>query len=166
MVKKIAKEILIASLALFIITNIISYIRKPDLERTTTLPSHLKSINNKIIDTKSFNGEPYMLHFWATWCPTCKFELSNIDIISKDYRVVSIAVDSGSDEVIREFMKRRGMSFDVVNDKESILSNRFKVEGLPTTFIFNSKGEIIFSEVGYSSTAGLIARLKWAGRDE
>ena len=162
--KKIFKEIVIFLVILLIVTNVISYIRKPNLETNPIANLTLTTIDSKKIDLDAYRGKPFVLHFWATWCPTCKLELSNIDFISKDYKVITIAVNSGSNEEIREFMRKRDMNFNVINDTNSKISNKFLVEAFPTTFIFNSSGEIIFSEVGYTSTAGLIARLKWADK--
>jgi thiol-disulfide isomerase/thioredoxin len=162
MVKKIFKEIIFFSLAIFFITNIVSYVRKPNLESSQIPKLLFTTIDGKRVDLNSSNGEPFVIHFWATWCPTCKLELSNIDSISKEYKVITVAVNSGDSGKVRGFMKTKDMSFDVINDENGELSNQFMVEAFPTTFILNANGEIIFSEVGYTSTAGLLARLKWA----
>jgi len=57
-------------------------------------------------------------------------------------------------------MKEKELSFNVVNDAQGVLAKQFHVEAYPTTFIYDAKGELKFTEVGYTSTAGLLARLK------
>jgi thioredoxin-related protein len=57
-------------------------------------------------------------------------------------------------------MKERGLTFKVLNDVNGEWANKFKVEMFPTTFIYNANGELKFTEVGYTTTAGLLARLK------
>lgn len=57
-------------------------------------------------------------------------------------------------------MADKDLSFHVVNDSEGVLAKQFHVEAYPTTFIYNAKGELQFTEVGYTSTAGLLARIK------
>jgi len=158
----IIKEVIIWGLVLLVVSNIISYLRKPQL-KDDSLPSlTLETIEGKKINFKEYRGKPLLIHFWATWCPTCKLETSNINTVSKEYPVVTIAVNSGSDEQIREFMKSKEASFDVIHDRENRLTQDFSVEAFPTTFIYNAKGKLVFSEVGYTSTAGLLGRMAWA----
>jgi len=73
---------------------------------------------------------------------------------------LTIAVNSGADNEIETYLKERGLTFKVLNDKEGTWAEQFRVEAYPTTFIYNAKGKLKFSEVGYTTTAGLLARLK------
>lgn len=157
--KSIIKEVTIVLVLLFVISNIISYIRQPELGST-----RLPKIDVELIDGTVFKNKeskPLVIHFWATSCPACKLEAPNIETISKEYEVLSIAVNSGSDESIKAYMKEHGLSFNVFNDKEGIWTGQFNIEVYPTTFIYDAKGELRFTEVGYTSTAGLLARIEW-----
>ncbi len=155
----ILREITITLLMIFIISFGLNYIRKPDID--SRLPDiKLKSIDNREI-TLLKKGEPLILHFWATWCPTCKLEASNIqNLKDSGIRVVTVAVNSGSSQAIDKFLKDRGYNYIVINDYNGELAKRFNVTAFPTTFIYNSSGELEFSEVGYSTTVGLKARVK------
>lgn len=153
------KEILITVVLLFILTNLISYLRKPELGST-----QLPKIEAHLLDGSTFKleeGKPLVLHYWAVWCPTCELEAPNIESVSKEYQVLTIAVNSGSDEKVKAYMKENALSFKVVNDRDGRWAKQFKVEAYPTTFIYDGKGELRFTEVGYTTTAGLLARLEW-----
>ena len=157
-VKVIVKEIVIGAVLLFIFTNIISYLRKPELSSTS-----LPQLSVKLLDGSDYSvkkGKPLMVHFWATWCPTCKLEAGNIETLSKKYEILSVAVNSGDKAKIQSYMQSRDLSFKVVNDKEGILAKQIHVEAYPTTFIYDANGALKFTEVGYTSTAGLLARMK------
>ncbi len=161
-IKKIVKEISIGAIILLIVTNTISYIRQPKLS-TDTLPNlTFTTIDGKGINFKNYRGKPLLIHFWASWCPTCKLESSNIDIVSKEYQVITVAVNSGDNSSIEEFLRDRDIDFDVINDSDGSIASKFMVEAFPTTFIYNSDSRLLFSEVGYTSTAGLLARMAWA----
>ncbi|MGC9350434.1 MAG: protein disulfide oxidoreductase, partial [Sulfurovum sp.] len=121
-------------------------------------------IKATLIDGTSFNsrdlaGKPLIVHFWTTWCPTCKAEATNIEAISEEHEVVSIAVNSGSNSLLKKYMRENGYHFRVVNDAEGRWAEIFHVEVFPTTFIFDSKGKLRFTEVGYTTTLGLKGRL-------
>jgi thiol-disulfide isomerase/thioredoxin len=158
-IKSTLKEITIALVLLFILSNIISYIRAPELGS-----SQLPQIEVGLIDGSTFQvekGKPIVIHFWATSCPACKLEAPNIETVSKEYDVLSIAVNSGSDEKVKAYMQENGLHFKVLNDADGTWAREFKIEVYPTTFIYDAKGELRFTEVGYTTTAGLVARLEW-----
>ena len=162
-IKKILKEIAIMALMVLVISNVLSYIRKPDLA-----DSQLPKIQELLISGEQFNAEmytdkPLLIHFWATWCPTCKAEADNIQRLSEYYNVLTFAVKSGSDDKLTGYMHDRGFDYMVINDEAGKWASLYKVEGYPTTFIYDNKGKVSFSEVGYTSSIGLLFRMWWAG---
>ncbi len=160
--KKIIKEILSTLILVVIFANIISYFKKPDLSSSALPQMEYILIDKQRFNTDEYKGKALMLHIWATWCPVCKTEIGNIDTIARSYDVISIASKSGSDEEIQSFMNERDLDFKVINDKDSEIAHGFSVAAYPTTFIYDKDGELVFSEVGYTSTLGLYLRLWWA----
>lgn len=158
-IKSTIKEITIALVLLFILSNIISYIRAPELGS-----NQLPQIEAKLIDGSTFSiqkGKPLIIHFWAISCPACKLEAPNIETVSKKYDVLTIAVNSGSDEEVKTYLQENGLHFKVLNDVNGAWTTEFNIKVYPTTFIYDAKGELRFTEVGYTTTAGLLARLEW-----
>lgn len=157
-VRSLAKELIVGAVLIFIFSSIINYLRKPELSST-----ELPQANITLLDGTSYtlkSGKPLVIHFWATWCKVCKLEAPNIETLSKKYEVLTIAVNSGEDAKIQAYMKERELTFNVFNDVDSSWAKKFKVEVFPTTFIYDRQGELKFTEVGYTTTAGLLARLK------
>ncbi|MEA3419174.1 MAG: protein disulfide oxidoreductase [Campylobacterota bacterium] len=161
-VKKIVKEVLIGAVILFVISNVVSYLRKPVLQDDRLPAISVQTIEGKNIDLNSYRGKPLLIHFWATWCPVCKMETANIERVSEKYQVITIAVNSGDNEKIKAFLREQGAGFQVINDDEGNFAGQFSVEVFPTTFIYDSSGKLFFSEVGYTSTAGLLGRMALA----
>ncbi len=159
-IKKVLKELAIGVLILFVISNLFSYLRKPILDSNTLPQMQIRLLDNTLFSSKNLKGKPVVIHFWATWCPTCKLEAPNIQNISEHYNVLTIAVQSGSSAELQAYIRERNLSFNVLNDKKGIWSRKFHVQAFPTSFIYNSKGKLAFTEVGYTTTAGLLARLK------
>jgi len=155
---KLLKEGLLYGVLLIILANVVSYIQSPEIDEGTP-PLSGVLIDGTPVSLKSYRGEPLVLHFWASWCPTCKLEAPAIDSLAKEYPVLTVAVDSGSDEAVQEFLNEKGYTFGVLNDHKGDLKRAFKVKALPTTFVLDPEGEILFSEVGYTSGIGLRLRM-------
>jgi thiol-disulfide isomerase/thioredoxin len=112
---------------------------------------------------QSYQGKPVLLHFWATWCSICKMEGSSIASISEDYQVITVAMNSGTDMEISAYLEEQGLSFPVVVDENGAMAEHFGVRGVPTSFIIDPKGDIQFTEVGFTTELGLRLRLWLAG---
>jgi len=143
-----------------IFANIVSLYKSQSLNDTPLAIKSLKLLNNTSYTFT--NNKPILIHFWATWCPTCKLEAPNIEFISKQFNIITIAVDSGSNAELKKYIQDADYTFNVVNDENKKLSQQFNISGYPTTFIYNSDKKLIFSEVGYTSIIGLYLRMWWA----
>jgi len=159
-IKHYAKEIAIFIIVMTLFANGLSLYKSTSLNNSALEMNTITLIDNSVY---SFNNDkPTLIHFWATWCPTCKVEASNIQTISKSYEVITIAVKSGTKEEINTWLSENSYDFKVINDNTGILSSKFKVAAFPTTFIYNKNKELVFSDVGYTSTIGLYVRMWWA----
>lgn len=121
------------------------------------------TLNGKVFDLYQTKEKPILVHFWATWCPVCRLEQSSIENISKSHSLISIAMQSGTNEELEHFMQEEKLSFRVINDEFGRLSKTYRVRGVPASFIINKENMIQFVDVGYTTEMGLRLRLWWAG---
>ena len=155
-----AKEILTFIVVLTILSNVISLYKSSDLSKDTLSIKTLELINDKQFNLQT--NKPILIHFWATWCPTCKLESDNIQTLSEHFEVLSIAVKSGSKNDLKIYMKEHNLNYRVYNDENAQIASKFNISVYPTTFIYNGEKKLVFSEVGYTSTFGLWLRMWWA----
>lgn len=154
------KEILIFIVLTTLIANIVSLYKSSDLNKKPLSLANITLMSGKkysIADDK-----PILIHIWATWCPTCKLEASNIQTLSQHYSVLTIAVKSGSNNDIQNWLDKNEYNFKVVNDKNAFIASNFQVNVFPTTLIYDKDKNLVFSDVGYTSTLGLFLRMWWA----
>lgn len=122
-------------------------------------------IDGKALDlaevVKAGNGKPVLVAFWATWCPVCKAEDGNLQSISADHPVISVAMQS---EKVARHMQERGLTFAAIDDPDAALASAWNVRGVPSHFVVDGAGQVRFRVVGYATTWGLRARLWWAER--
>ena len=159
-IKHYMKEITVFILVMTIFANLVSLYKSSDLSKE---PFNLNNVTLLDGSEYKFNNEkPILIHLWAVWCPTCKIEASNIQTLSKNYEVLTIAVKSGTDEEIYTWLKENNYDFNVVNDNSGFISSNFNIAAFPTTFIYDKDRNLVFSEVGYTSTLGLYLRMWWS----
>ncbi|MFA6197040.1 MAG: redoxin family protein [Sulfurimonas sp.] len=159
-IKHYLKEVVLFFVILTVLANGISFYKSMELNKQ---PLSIKEIT--LLDNKRYtfaNNKPILIHFWASWCPTCKMEASNINSIAKSYEVVTIAVKSGNDEEIKKFLADNHLDVKVLNDDSGFYANKFNIAAFPTTLIYDKNKDLLFSEVGYTSTWGLYLRMWWA----
>ena len=120
-------------------------------------------LNGQVFNIQSNQDQPILLHFWATWCSICKMEEDSIAAISEDHKVITIAMQSGNDQDIKDYLKEKGINFPVIVDEYGEIAKSFGVRGVPTSFVVDSQGNIDFTEVGYTTSWGLRLRLWLAG---
>ena len=126
---------------------------------------HSAMLDGKVVSLKDYRGKPLLLHFWASWCPFCKFEESGVSSIKDDWQVLTVAYQSGGKAEIEKHMIERNITdWPTIADPDSQLADLFGVKGVPTTLILDSEGNIRFTEVGVTSAWGLRARLWWADK--
>jgi len=160
MKKKIAhymKEIFIFLIFITIFANALSLYRSNNLNQEPMSVSSFHLIDGTTYVPES--NKPILVHFWATWCPTCKAEAANIETISKYFNVITIATNSGDNKDIKKYLDNRNLTFKVVSDEEGSLAKMFNISIFPTTIIYDKDRAIFYSDVGYTSTFGLWIRM-------
>jgi thiol-disulfide isomerase/thioredoxin len=109
----------------------------------------LTDLNGQPISLEQFKGKTIFLNFWATWCKPCIQEMPSIDsaqqLLSKNGVVFLLASDETIDQ-IKEFKDyyHSNLNFVRLTNMEEL-----GIDVLPTTYIYNPKGEKVFSETGY-----------------
>ena len=161
--KTVLIELLKLTLMLVIVANIVSYIRKPDIVDETLPDLQLTLLDGNRTNLADYGGKPLVLYFWGSWCPVCKMSSPVIDDLAGSHQVVAVAVNSGSDADLRAFMQTHHLDFPVVNDADGAIAQRFGVDTFPTTFLYNDKGSLVFTDVGYTSRPSLLFKL-WIGK--
>jgi len=116
-------------------------------------------ISGEVYQLQQANPSPRLLHFWATWCGICSLEQDSIESLSKDYPIITIAMQSGENKELQQFMRDEKLTFPVISDSNGQIASQFGVKAVPVSFILNHQGEIVFTESGFTSSWGLRARL-------
>jgi thiol-disulfide isomerase/thioredoxin len=105
---------------------------------------------------KDHIGKVIILNFWATWCAPCVRELPHLDslkaVLPADrFLVLALSTDARGKEKAAPFLKKLGIKHLRADlDPRSKLARQLGTRGMPTTFIFNTSGQIIASLEGFA----------------
>lgn len=122
-----------------------------------------RDLHGRPVALSDYAGQPMLVHFWASWCPVCRLEEDSIDALARDRPVLTVALDSGSDGELKQYMTEQGLEFTVINDRDGAIAARYGVQGVPASFVIGPQGDIRFTSVGYTTGVGLRLRLWLAG---
>ena len=103
-------------------------------------------------------GQVVVVNFWASWCTECHDEQDALDQTWQRYRdsgVVVLGVDfEDTSDGARDYMHQSGLTYPVVEDKDSKTALAYGIRGIPETFLIDRTGG---SSTG--SSAGSTPRL-------
>jgi len=162
--KKFIKEAIIFLIVIFVATNVVGYYRSLDVKTNNiNLLSSYSTIDNKNIKDILSSKKVLVLNFWGTWCPVCNQEVSTLSKLAKrdDITLLTIAVNSGSNEDIKRYMKDKNINFLVINDSSGTLAKKFNISVFPTTIFYSKDLKSSIKDSGYTTTAGFLARVKY-----
>ncbi|MEZ5541738.1 MAG: TlpA disulfide reductase family protein [Pseudomonadota bacterium] len=101
-----------------------------------------------------YRGSWVLVNFWATWCPPCRKEMPALERLYQDYgerglKVLALNQWEDADHVF-SYMGELNVfpSFPILFDPDSRVADAWGVRGLPTTFLVDPQGRIVYRAVG------------------
>lgn len=102
------------------------------------------ALSGELVDSGAWRGRVVVVDFFARSCAPCQVTLPVAEAVHRDQPDV-VFVGVSEDETIgdaQEVIARHGLTFSVLHDRGSVLAGRFRVSGLPTTFVIAGDGTV------------------------
>lgn len=106
------------------------------------------------VSLASLKGQPVLLNVWATWCHPCREELPDLEQLHqtlgpRGLRVVGVSIDeAGSRDAVADFAREFGVTYDLWLDPADRISSRYRLIGVPSTFLIDADGVLLWKHMG------------------
>lgn len=105
------------------------------------------------LDITRFHGQVVIVDFWASWCKPCRQSIPWLNQLRNRYGsqglvIIGVNVDAERADAER-FLREVPVEFDVVYDPQGELAQRFHVQGMPSTLVYDRDGQLAHTLLGY-----------------
>jgi thiol-disulfide isomerase/thioredoxin len=124
-------------------------------QQSTLAPeTSFTTIAGQTLTLQGLKGKPLLINFWATDCPSCIEEIPNLINLHRQYNqlgltIIAIAMYYDPPNHVLTLATENQIPYAIALDPEQTLAKAFdNVQLTPTTFLVNSKGKIVWKQLG------------------
>ena len=112
----------------------------------------LRDMDGNRFSLADYRGKPVIINFWASWCPPCREEMPSMQRAWEKLQhedILLLAINVGEDEdTIFQFTANYPVDFPLLLDQDSAVTGEWPVKGLPTTYVVDPKGDLVYRAIG------------------
>lgn len=126
-------------------------------------PFSLLSLNGPPIRLSDYAGQVVLLNVWATWCSSCLSELPAYQQVYQRHQAEFVILGLNfqeSEAQVKPYADGLGVTFPILLDPDGrVARQQYRVSGLPTSFLIDAHGTIVYQHIGPMSQATLMEQL-------
>ncbi len=133
---------------------------------------NLKTLSGQVVGPAQHADRVVILDFWATWCGPCRKQMPALQAVEADAalknQVVVLSIntddpDAGREVLVKGFMTKNDLSFDVLMDTGSVAS-LYGVNRIPTIVVIGPGGKVHYARSGVLNESRLRELIVQAGQ--
>jgi len=104
-------------------------------------------------DLARHRGHVVIVDFWASWCKPCRQSIPWLNSMRERYgasglTIIGVNVDAERADADR-FLRDVPIEFEIVFDPKGDLAKEFKVQGMPSSYVFDRTGKMVDTHLGF-----------------
>lgn len=113
----------------------------------------LETFEGEVIRLSEQRGKVVVLNFWASWCKPCEQEAEDMETAWQFYQERGDVLFLGVDYVdtptkAMEYLDKFDISYPNGEDRKTIISQAFRIKGVPETYIIDQEGVLRAFQLG------------------
>jgi cytochrome c biogenesis protein CcmG, thiol:disulfide interchange protein DsbE len=126
----------------------------------------LKTFEGQEIALADLRGQVVVINFWASWCKPCEQEAPDLEAAWRHYQpggeVMFLGIAyTDTDRKSRAYLEKFDITYPNGLDWRTQISHRYRVTGVPETFILDKDGLLVHYKQGpFLSQAELMALIE------
>jgi peroxiredoxin len=142
----------VLAFAFFTICALAADTLEPVANQTEAEDFSLIDLDGQTHQLTGYAGKVVLVSFWATWCPECIFEMPSLEALLRtlpDHEFTILAINVGEEHrQVQSFAEQHNLTFPILLDHDLATYTKWPVLGLPTSFVVNQRGKIVYSVIG------------------
>jgi peroxiredoxin len=125
-----------------------------------------KTIRNTDIQLQNLQGKVVLITFWASNCKSCLAEIEDLKSLYQDYHeqgleLFAISMYYDRPNYVVAASKYHKIPYDIVLDLRGGIAKAFgQVQLIPTTFLIDTTGDIVYQTTGVFNLAEMQTRIQ------
>ena len=148
-------------------TNMRDRGEQPELINKAAPAFDLPALDGQRVSLADYRGKKKLVvSFWASWCGPCKMEMPVLREFyqrqrknADKFELLAISIDDERAPAER-FASEMKLPFPVLLDLHSQAANAYGVESIPSLFIIDEKGEVIYGHTGFDPSLETVLALR------
>lgn len=100
-----------------------------------------------------YRGYVTLVNVWATWCGPCRIEMPGMEqayqaLAPEGFKIAAVSIDEGNSEDVQAFGRELGLSFDLLQDRTTRITQLYQTTGVPESFLLDRNGVIVKRIIG------------------
>jgi peroxiredoxin len=126
----------------------------------------LTDLQGKSWHLQDLRGKVVLVNFWATWCPPCRKEMPDLQVLFDKYKnqgFVILALSSEEIDKVAPFIAEKKISYPILLDPGEKVNKMFVVEGIPKSFVYDREGKLVAQSIDMRTRGQFQRMLAQAG---